>query len=413
MKILNFGSCNLDYVYTMDHIVSPGETESTDSSDTFPGGKGLNQSIAAARAGAEVYHAGCIGYDGGMLKDILVESGVDVSYLKTVDSKNGHAIIQVSKAGENSIFLYPGSNVMITDEQIDLVLSQFSPGDFLLLQNETNQVASIVEKGYEKGLKIVLNPSPFNEKISQIDFSRLTYLILNEVEAKDISGIDEPEAALARIRKRYPHLSVVLTLGTKGCIYQDSDQTLFHPAFRVQAVDTTAAGDTFTGYFLACLAKGGTVAEGVRIASAASAIAVSRMGAAPSIPYQREVAEALETLIPYGAGKTDSDRSRKEQVLTYLSTHLKDASLPELADLLGYSTVYTGVLVKKVTGLPFSKLLQQTRCCAAAKLLAETDLSVEEIIYSVGYKNETFFRKAFRERYGAAPREYRNQKRGE
>lgn len=408
MKLLNFGSCNLDFVYSLDHIVSPGETEATVSSETFPGGKGLNQSIAAARAGAEVYHAGCIGTDGGMLREIMAESGVDVSYLQTVDSKNGHAVIQVSRAGENAIFLYPGSNVMLTGELIDRVLSDFAPGDFLLLQNETNLVDVLVEKGHARGLKIVLNPSPYNEKIGAIDLSKLSYLILNEVEAREIAGSDDPEVALGLLRKKYPGLAVVLTLGVKGCLYRDGEETVYHPAFQVKAVDTTAAGDTFTGYFFAGLSEGLPVAEALKRASAASALAVSRMGAAPSIPYAKEVSEALKTLIPYGG--TDPNRTRRQAVTDYVREHLREATLPGLAALLGYSAAYTGALVKKLTGRTFSALLQQERCGAAAKLLTETGLSVEEIIYSVGYKNETFFRKAFRERYGCTPREYRKMR---
>jgi len=410
MKILNFGSCNLDYVYTMDHIVLPGETQSTFRSDTFPGGKGLNQSIAAAKAGAQVFHAGCIGYDGAMLKEILAESGVDLSYLEPVDSKNGHAVIQVSKAGENAIFLFPGSNVMLTEEQIDRVLSDFSAGDLLLLQNETNLVPQIVEKGFAKGMRIVLNPSPFNETISQIDFSHLSYLILNEVEAKALSGSDEPEAALGRLRAQWPDLSVVLTLGTRGCFYRDRERSFYHPAFQVKAVDTTAAGDTFTGYFLACIAEEASVEQALRFASAASAIAVSRMGAAPSIPYREEVSDAVDRMIPYGADREDPRRNRIE---TYVATHLQEAPLEELAGNLGYSASYTGALVKALMGMPYSKYLQKVRCSTAARLLAQTSLSVEEIIYSVGYKNESFFRNAFRERYGVSPREYRKKKRGE
>ena len=174
MKILNFGSCNIDYVYSMDHIVKVGETQTTYSLETFSGGKGLNQSIALARAGAEVYHAGCIGNDGEMLLDILNESGVDTSFVKKVDEKNGHAIIQVSAKGENSIFLYPGSNNMVTTEFIDEVLSHFGEGDILLLQNEISNLTYIIEKAYKKKMCIILNPSPINEVIEKIDFNMIS-----------------------------------------------------------------------------------------------------------------------------------------------------------------------------------------------------------------------------------------------
>lgn len=153
MKILNFGSCNVDFVYSLNHIVHAGETETSDSMNIFPGGKGLNQSVAMACAGADVYHAGCIGADGEILSDLLKENGVDISYLKTVNERNGHAIIQVSEDGENCIFLYPGANNMITEEYIDSVLDNFEKGDIIVLQNEINMVDVIIKKAAEKSLE--------------------------------------------------------------------------------------------------------------------------------------------------------------------------------------------------------------------------------------------------------------------
>ena len=411
MKILNFGSCNLDYVYTLDHIVSPGETESTDRFDVFPGGKGLNQSIAASKAGARVYHAGCIGRDGELLSRILRENGVDISHLRTVDSPNGHAIIQVSRKGENSIFLYPGSNEMLTPEGIDAVLERFDAGDLLLVQNETNLVPEIVGKGYEKGLKIVLNPSPFNEKIAQIDFSLLSYLILNEVEGAALSGSSDPEECLALLQRRYPSLKIVLTLGTQGCLYRDGDRTLFHPAYQVSAVDTTAAGDTFTGYFLASVAENLSPETALRRASAASALAVSRRGAAPSIPYKEEVLQAVPRLVPYPG--RDPREEQRRRISDYLEKNLQKASLSGLGEAFGYSASYMGDVVKRLYGETFSRLLQQARCAAAAKMLVQTTLPIEEIIDRVGYRNESFFRTVFRSRYGLGPREYRKKMRGD
>ena len=171
MKILNFGSCNIDYVYKLDHIVCVGETEQSQSLSVFPGGKGLNQSISLARAGAEVYHAGCIGSDGELLLETLTQSGVDLRYIKHVPEKNGHAIIQVSEKGENSIFLYAGSNAMITEEFVDEVIGAFDEGDFIVLQNEINNMDYIIRSAHQKGMKIVLNPSPINENIDKLDFN--------------------------------------------------------------------------------------------------------------------------------------------------------------------------------------------------------------------------------------------------
>lgn len=293
MKILNFGSCNIDHVYSMDHIVAPGETQTAFKLEIFPGGKGLNQSIAAARAGACIYHAGCIGEDGELLSRILSENGVDLTYLRTTEEKNGHAVIQVGSDGENSIFLYPGSNEMITPEHIECTLNDFGKGDLLILQNETNALKELVEKAHERGMSILLNPAPFNEKITALDFSMLEYIILNETEAMGLSGTDEPETCLEFFKRTYPDLKVILTLGSNGCIYMEKGEKLYRSAYKVQAVDTTAAGDTFTGYFAAGLAEGLDMAEILKNASAASAITVSRMGAAPSVPTKAEVTEFL------------------------------------------------------------------------------------------------------------------------
>lgn len=288
MKILNFGSCNIDHVYSMDHIVAPGETETTSKLEIFPGGKGLNQSIAAARAGALVYHAGCLGAGSEILEKILKENGVDLSHIRYVDGQNGHAVIQVAKDGENSIFLYPGSNEMITENQIDNTLSDFSEGDLLILQNEINSLKLIIEKSHAKGMTVLLNPAPFNEKITELDFSMLSYLILNETEAAGLTGTTCPEESLRLLAEKYPHLKVVLTLGKDGCIYMEKGEKIYQSAFKVTAVDTTAAGDTFTGYFAAGLAEGKEIPEILKTACAAAALTVSKMGAAPSIPTAEE-----------------------------------------------------------------------------------------------------------------------------
>lgn len=293
MRILNFGSCNIDYVYSLPHIVTEGETEAAERLEVFPGGKGLNQSVAMARAGAEVFHAGCIGQEGTMLRDLLAESGADVSCLETVNERNGHAIIQVSERGENSILLFPGANRAVTEEQIRRVLDRFGAGDVLVLQNEISHVDTLIKEGYARGMRIVLNPSPYNEQIEKIDLSMLSYLILNEVEIGQLTGCDDPRCGLAMLAAQYPRLQVVLTLGKAGCLYRQGDRVLRQATFPVAVKDTTAAGDTFTGYFVASLARGESVEKALLTASAAAAISVSRKGAAPSIPRCDEVNQFL------------------------------------------------------------------------------------------------------------------------
>ena len=300
MKVLNFGSLNLDYVYRVEHFVQPGETLSATSQAVNPGGKGLNQSIALARAGAEVYHAGCLGVGGESLGKLLRDNGVDTTYLFPTDELQGNAVIQVDPSGQNCILLFGGSNQCITSGQVDKTLSAFSAGDYLVLQNEVNDLPMIVEKAWERGMKIVLNPSPYNEKLSAVDFGKLSWLLVNEVEAAQLSGSDDPEEAWRVLHEAYPHLSVLITLGSAGSVANRVEsgevETARQEAFRVRAVDTTAAGDTFTGFFIGALLEGKALSECMRRASMASSLGVTRPGAASSIPTREEVEAALKML---------------------------------------------------------------------------------------------------------------------
>ena len=207
---------------------------------------------------------------------------------------NGHAIIQVSADGDNSIFLYPGSNEKITQGYVDSVLENFGENDILLLQNEISNVEYIIDKASEKKMCIILNPSPFNEKISKIDFNKLSYIILNEVEAKCIHDFDTLKDGISFFKEEYPDLKIMLTLGSSGCVYIDAENEIQQSAFKVNAVDTTGAGDTFTGYFVAGLAEGTEYKDILKFSSAASALSVSRPGAAPSIPVKNEVLDFIK-----------------------------------------------------------------------------------------------------------------------
>lgn len=294
MRVLNIGSLNLDYVYSVDHIIQPGETESTGSRNTFLGGKGINQSCALAKAGVEVYHAGMIGADGTAFLDACKEYGVHSDYIKIVDGPSGHTIIQVDKNAQNSILLFGGANQKLTKEFVDEVLCCFEKEDVLLLQNEVNLLPYIVDRAYEKGMQIALNPSPFNEKLNAVDLSKISIFLLNEVEGFQITGKKDPEEIVEELLHRFPEARIMLTLGKDGSVYADQKQKLHQSIFSVKAVDTTAAGDTFTGYFLAGLAEGLPMEEILRRSAKASAIAVSRPGAVPSIPYRQEVLEQLQ-----------------------------------------------------------------------------------------------------------------------
>lgn len=294
MKILSFGSLNLDRVYQVSHFIRPGETMAARELNTFCGGKGLNQSIAMARAGAEVCHAGAVGEgDGGMLVDVLEQSGVNCGLVRRLSCPTGHAIIQVNAQGENCILLFGGANQQITREQIDETLSHFAAGDILVLQNEISELGYLMEAAGKAGLTIVFNPSPMTPALLEMPLSNVRYFLLNEVEARDICGEEVPEEQYPQLLlKKFPESRVVLTLGSRGCIYQDKHQRLCVPAKKVKAVDTTAAGDTFSGFFIAGIAAGEPLEQALEEATKAAAISVNRMGASVSIPTREEMLQA-------------------------------------------------------------------------------------------------------------------------
>ena len=291
MKVLNFGSLNLDYVYHVDHMVQPGETLSSQSMDVFLGGKGFNQSVALAKAGVPVYHAGLIGEDGGAFLRACEEYGIDAGWIRTAEGKTGHTIIQVDRQGQNCILLYGGSNRMLERTYIDQVLDGFDRGDILVVQNEINGMDYIIDRAYEQGMRIVLNPSPFNEAIQACDMDKIEFFLLNEIEGEQLTGEKDPDRIIDGILGRHPGAKVVLTLGKEGARYGEAEMRYSQGLCTVgPTVDTTAAGDTFTGYFVAGLLEGLEVRENLKRCALASAIAVSRKGASPSIPWMREVA---------------------------------------------------------------------------------------------------------------------------
>lgn len=292
MKVLNFGSLNLDYVYSVDHMVTPGETLASSGMNVFCGGKGLNQSIALAKAGVEVYHAGLIGGEGEMLLDACRESGVNTDYIRTIPGKSGHTIIQVDRDGQNCILLYGGANRSITKDFVDEVLGNFEKGDILLMQNEVNLPEYIIDKAYEREMMIILNPSPYDSALDACDFGKVSMFLLNEIEGGQVTGETETNRILEKLKELYPETRVVLTLGSDGSVYQYKDEQYRQEIYKVKAVDTTAAGDTFTGYFISSVIDGMPVPEGLSLAAKASAIAVSREGAAASIPVKEEVLAA-------------------------------------------------------------------------------------------------------------------------
>ena len=303
MKILNFGSLNIDYVYSVHNFVKAGETISSLKRNVFCGGKGLNQSIALVRAGVEVFHAGAVGKaDGGILLDVLSGNGLSLEYIMQKECDSGHAIIQVDIDGENCIIVHSGANFTITEQMIDEVLSGFSAGDYLIIQNEINLVDIIIKKAKKRQMKVILNPSPMNDAILKLPFDAIDYLILNENEAKYLCSDYANESVVKALNAKLPHISIVLTLGEVGAVYQDKylSEPIFQPIFKTDVVDTTAAGDTFTGYFIAGILRGECPAKALESAAMAASIAVSCNGAISSIPYKNEVdSKLMQSKIQY------------------------------------------------------------------------------------------------------------------
>ena len=294
MPILNFGSLNIDHVYRVDTFVLPGETKHTKSYAIHSGGKGLNQSIAAARAGSQVFHAGIAGRDGGFLVEMLQTAGVNTSLMQSSPEVSGHAIIQVADSGQNCILLYGGTNQMLTEDYVDRTLDEFGNEGFVLLQNETNLVGAIIEKAARKGLKVALNAAPYSEAVNTYPINQLDWLIVNEVEGAGIVGGAADESLLQRLAERFPQAGILLTLGSRGAqCFRDGHYASICSC-KVQAVDTTAAGDTFSGYFLSGVMQGLSLAETLRLATVASALCVQRPGAANSIPTRAEVEQVIK-----------------------------------------------------------------------------------------------------------------------
>ena len=293
MKTLVFGSVNIDHVYRLSHLVREGETISSGEYRKNEGGKGTNQAIALAKAGLKVWFAGAIGKDGQFMKDYLTSFGVNTDDLRTLDAPTGHAIIQVDEEGRNSIILYGGANRMITPEMIGETLSHFAAGDYVLLQNEISGGEEIIRQAAGRGMHVALNPSPVSEELLSWPLELVEWLILNEIEGADITGLTDTEAMLDELLRRYPNCRVVLTLGEMGSVYADGQRRVRQGIMPVDAVDTTAAGDTFTGYFLQTVLAGGSVENALRTAAQAASIAVSRPGAGRSIPLKDEVRSAL------------------------------------------------------------------------------------------------------------------------
>ena len=289
MIVYNFGSINIDHVYRVPHFVRPGETMTSNAYQQVLGGKGANQSIALARANCDVKHIGAIEKSDTRLLTTLQDFGVDTSFVNLSDTPTGHAIIQVNDEAENAIVLFAGANHQISESQIDDVLAQASRDDWVLLQNETNNIELIIERAKHYGLSVVFNPAPMDVNTVKPLIDNIDLLIVNEVEAMDLCQVDTIEEAQTTLQQRYPQLKIILTLGRQGVRYIYKNEVIEVAAFNVEAIDTTAAGDTFIGYCLAGLQSSLPIEDVLRQACAASAICVTQTGASSAIPTVAQV----------------------------------------------------------------------------------------------------------------------------
>ncbi len=289
-RIINFGSLNIDHVYQVDRVSRPGETILSKDYARFAGGKGANQSLAIARAGARVVQVGKIGQEGRWMIETMRRDGVDTSHIAVSDDPGGHAIIQVDPAGENTIVIFGGTNRQISREQIDRALQSSQADDLVLLQNEINGIREIMEKASALSLPVYFNAAPKHEEIDDYPLQLVDTFFINELEGEALTGRSEPLAIVHGMLSRYTAANVVLTLGSRGLLYGNREGIVERNAERVvEAVDTTGAGDTFIGYFMAGLSRGRDLHETLMHAGIAAALCVTRAGAADSIPFAAEL----------------------------------------------------------------------------------------------------------------------------
>lgn len=295
MKILNIGSLNYDKVYHVEHFVMPKETLIANEYHEFIGGKGLNQSIALAKAQANIYHAGRVGSDGDDLINCLDKQNVNTSLILKDELESGHAIIQNSD-GQNCIIINQGANARISEADIDLYLKDFDKNDILLLQNEISNVDYAIKSAKKKGMIVCFNAAPMNEKVLSYPLDMIDILIVNEVEGQALAGLDKLDYSeiIDILKNKYPNSKIVLTLGKDGAYFLDKDIKYYQAAREVKAVDTTAAGDTFVGYFLYNYLTFNDYKKAMKIATYASSLSVLKNGAMNSIPSYLEVETLIE-----------------------------------------------------------------------------------------------------------------------
>lgn len=289
MSILCIGSINVDHVYEVPHLAGPGETVLARTITRGLGGKGANMSLAAAKAGARVVHVGCVGADAAWIRQHLADAGVDIAHVRMVDRPTGHAIIQVDPDGENAITVFSGANHALSEAQVFDAIASAGPGDWLLLQNETNLVADAALAAKRGGLSVAYAAAPFDPEVTAEILASTDLLAVNATEARQLAehvGVPAPAWQVP---------AVLITDGAAGAAYRTPETCVHVPAFPVHAIDTTGAGDTFSGVLLAGLDMGHAPPRALTRAAAAAALQITRQGAAAAIPTGAEVDAFLAT----------------------------------------------------------------------------------------------------------------------
>jgi ribokinase len=292
-RVVCFGSLNIDVVYRVASVVRAGETIAARAVEEHAGGKGANQAAALSLAGARVFHLGQIGRDGAWVEAELGRRGVDTRYVRVGAVPTGRAIIQLDERGENAIVVSRGANGAIDGRAVEVALQDFGAGDAFVAQNETAGVADALRAARARGLRVVLNPSPIDDAVLRHPLELVDVLIVNRIEAAALVGDGTPDELLARLGGMLPAAEIVLTLGAAGAAGCLGESVVRVPALPASVVDTTGAGDTFLGFFVARRLAGDDLAAALRAASAAASIAVSRPGAMRSIPTWTEVEPLL------------------------------------------------------------------------------------------------------------------------
>jgi ribokinase len=292
MKALVFGALNIDLIFSVDHIVIPGETIPSAGLKKSAGGKGANQAAALAKAGTETYLAGKIGHDGEFLLSLLKPCGVRTEYVKVYPGPTGQALIQLDKNGQNAIVYHAGGNGEITIDEAETIIGAFDRGDIISLQNEIPFAGEMMKAAKKRGMTVCFNPSPWDKNVETLPLDLVDTFMVNEIEGPALAGLP-PETPLTeilnRLVSRFPGKEIILTAGKNGAYYGCGDARAKGDIVDLPVVDTTGAGDTFTGYFLSARRRGMGVDESLRLACKAASIAVSRMGALEAIPFGNEV----------------------------------------------------------------------------------------------------------------------------